>query len=361
MNGEQIYDALEYVGHDLIISAEKQRFPTPIWRPVVSAAAVIAVLFGIGTVSLWRQSVPADETKQAPMKYSVAQMYQDADEPEAAIEEEVVQETDLAQATAEGQHQGAMMDTEQIDGMLYTTQGDRVLTVDIPNGIILISIEGENYGGVLAVVTEPERISLQPSSQLGETGEEIGTVAEDYGAVLAVNASLVLDVADGSADGGAIAGYAMCEGVEYNADAHLGEGYVRAEFDENGILSLKEAAQPIAPSTRNAVEAGPALIENGEIMVGSTSMVAPRTCLGQDKNGTTYLLVMEGRIPDGSQGVTWLECAEILKRYGCINAVNLDGGTSSILWYKGEYLTKCSNPMLPNGRLCPTALVVKKK
>jgi exopolysaccharide biosynthesis protein len=40
--------------------------------------------------------------------------------------------------------------------------------------------------------------------------------------------------------------------------------------------------------------------------------------------------------------------------------MNLDGGTSAIMWYDGEYITKCSNQNLPEGRPLPTAFVYER-
>ena len=40
-----------------------------------------------------------------------------------------------------------------------------------------------------------------------------------------------------------------------------------------------------------------------------------------------------------------------------MQAMNLDGGTSAILWYDGEYVTRCSNPACPEGRQLPNAFV----
>ena len=42
-----------------------------------------------------------------------------------------------------------------------------------------------------------------------------------------------------------------------------------------------------------------------------------------------------------------------------MQAMNLDGGTSAILWYDGEYVTRCSNTALPEGRTLPNAFVYK--
>ena len=40
-----------------------------------------------------------------------------------------------------------------------------------------------------------------------------------------------------------------------------------------------------------------------------------------------------------------------------MQAMNMDGGTSAIMWYDGEYITKCNNANLPSGRPMPNAWV----
>ena len=35
-----------------------------------------------------------------------------------------------------------------------------------------------------------------------------------------------------------------------------------------------------------------------------------------------------------------------MQRYDAYQAMNMDGGTSAVMWYDGEYVTKCSNPAI---------------
>lgn len=56
----------------------------------------------------------------------------------------------------------------------------------------------------------------------------------------------------------------------------------------------------------------------------------PRTMFGQKANGNFILAVTDGR-GNGSIGLTALEQANLMLGLGCINAVNLDGGGSSIM------------------------------
>ena len=47
----------------------------------------------------------------------------------------------------------------------------------------------------------------------------------------------------------------------------------------------------------------------------------------------------------------------VMVEYGAVNAVNLDGGSSSLMYYKGEYLNK--GVILTGSRDIPTAFVVR--
>ena len=85
--------------------------------------------------------------------------------------------------------------------------------------------------------------------------------------------------------------------------------------------------------------------------------VNPRACLGQNDRYEMMMLVVEGRLPTVSMGTSVVTCAQLLYDYGCVQAMNMDGGTSAILWYDGEYVTQCSNTALSAGRLLPNAWV----
>lgn len=63
----------------------------------------------------------------------------------------------------------------------------------------------------------------------------------------------------------------------------------------------------------------------------------PRTAVGFNKNGRwLYLVVVDGRQPFYSQGVTFLELARILKAHGAHYAMSLDGGGSSTMVMQGD-------------------------
>ena len=54
--------------------------------------------------------------------------------------------------------------------------------------------------------------------------------------------------------------------------------------------------------------------------------VGPRTAIGQRKDGTVLLLVIDGRQPGYSVGATLRDLQNILYEEGAVIAANLDGG-----------------------------------
>ena len=381
MTGRDIHDCVAFVGQDLIDLAEKASFTPNPWRRVLPAAAMVAVMLGLGTAAFRFLQAPApavpeisepaavEEAEFTPQQLPV-QEQPPAEEPNPL--QQIFPQLDAASLDAYAQaHPELSPDgwaqlqineagLEDNGTALRTTQGDQVLAVDAENGILLVRVLGEEYRGVLAIVNDPTALSLQASSQLGVSGEPVGKIAEAHNGVLAINASHFYDTTGGG-NGGTLAGFALCDGTEFNSDLHMGDGYSRLEIDRDGRFTLLPSLSPVSDDAQNAVESSPALIDGGEILaeeVRSFDGLHPRACIGQTESGAVLLLVIEGRLPEYSTGASALECAAILRRYGCETAINLDGGTSAILWYDGEYVTRCSNQALPEGRTLPTAFVV---
>lgn len=112
-----------------------------------------------------------------------------------------------------------------------------------------------------------------------------------------------------------------------------------------------------------ATGGGPMLVENGEIAVGEEGFPAssfvlarhPRTAVGRTAEGDVWLVAVDGRSPF-SLGASLQEMASIMRRLGCVEAMNLDGGGSTTLVAMGLTLNRPSG-----GRERPvaTALLVR--
>ena len=88
---------------------------------------------------------------------------------------------------------------------------------------------------------------------------------------------------------------------------------------------------------REALGAGPILLKDGKVARPEWPYGKfyfgrhPRTVIGTTADGWGYLIVIDGRFPEGI-GTTIPETAQICKWFGLKDALNLDGGGSSVLW-----------------------------
>ena len=242
---------------------------------------------------------------------------------------------------------------------IYTTMGEQVLAIDAANGVLLVRVSGSGYRGVLAVAKDPSRLSVQASSMLGSAGQYAGEIAKNHDGILAMTANGFIDE-NGRGNGGILAGYTMCDGESHGR--HMGWSYKRLELREDDLMYIVDASDPVNASTTDAVEFTPALIVDGNVLVDANcgwTALNPRACIGQSDKYEVLMLVIEGRLID-SVGTDVIECAKILERHNCMQAMNLDGGTSAILYYDGEYVTRCSNTSCPYGRTLPNAFVYRR-
>ncbi len=81
-----------------------------------------------------------------------------------------------------------------------------------------------------------------------------------------------------------------------------------------------------------AVGAEKRLITDGQIASFTDTGRAPRTALGIRDDGSVVLYTVDGRQSDYSMGMTYAELAQRMKDLGCRDAVNLDGGDSTMMF-----------------------------
>ena len=245
---------------------------------------------------------------------------------------------------------------------IQTTFGEQVLAIDAKNAILLVRISGKGYRGVLAVGKDPSRLSIEMASTLGVAGQLSGEIAAAHNGVLAMNANGFLDPG-GAGNGGLLAGYSMSNGTAYG-DHFSAYAYKRIELHEDNLFYIKDALSPVSEDCTDAAEFTPALIVDGKkIMDDYWTGEQPRACIGQSEKYEILMLVIEGRYPlEGILGTSVNNCSEILLQHKCMQAINLDGGSSAMLWFDGEYVTQSSSSPLryTGGRPLPNAWVYKK-
>ena len=160
-------------------------------------------------------------------------------------------------------------------------------------------------------------------------------IARRHRFVAAVNANAFGPIPD--ADGKKPKGWRDGQPVEIMGLAAAAEK-VRSPAQRGYIAFWLDAAgQPRLgnPGPNDAVQLGCAgfgwLVRDGAV-AGRDDSQHPRTALGLDRDGKAlWLVVVDGRQEGYSEGMSTRELADYMQELGCWNAVNLDGGGSSIM------------------------------
>lgn len=168
--------------------------------------------------------------------------------------------------------------------------------------------------------------------------ETTSAMAEEHNAIFAVN---------GDYYGFRDSGYVLRNGTTYRSIARSSGDDAALVVDDAGNFSIISENQTSLSSLGNDIwqvlSFGPALVENGAIVVNSSSEVSmsktsnPRTAIGQISELHYIVIVSDGRT-DESSGLSLLELAQEFKGRGCTIAYNLDGGGSSTMYFNGKVI-----------------------
>ena len=229
---------------------------------------------------------------------------------------------------------------------------------DASSGITIEDIQGPSFKGKVMLIKDPKRVKLAVTKQIGVTGERVSDLIKDMGAVAGINAGGFYDP-NGKGNGAFPDGLTMHAGqLVHN---NVGDKAVNiVGFDNNGklVLGNMTAKQLADKNIREAVTFGPNLILDSKPQISGDGGwgIAPRTGIGQMADGTVIFVVIDGRQPTWSIGATLRDLMNVFDDYHAINAVNLDGGSSSELVYNGKVMNKLWD--IFGERYIPTAFVV---
>lgn len=214
----------------------------------------------------------------------------------------------------------------------------------------IIPIKGKTYTGYLAVIYDPSSVQTLVTNNIKKEGQYLTDMANEAGATIAINGGVFTGIATSSEDlnrqelayggsGGSPMGITIQKGEVISNTSYTGVGGVIGFTEDNalvlGKMSLKQAQKL---KVRDAVTCGPFLIINGKTskVVGNGGWgTAPRTAIGQRKDGIVLMLAIDGRRAT-MPGATMEDLLEIMKNYGAYNASALDGGTSTAMVENGN-------------------------
>ena len=228
------------------------------------------------------------------------------------------------------------------------------------DGIIIDNVKGEGYSGYMMIVLDPSRVIMgsKPESY-GVRGYTVEEMVKEFDAVAGINAGGFYDP-NGQGNGSIPDSLVVVNGEVYYAANGERNGFVG--FDSNYIMhvGMPTLSEIQEKSIMTGACFGPVLVANGEPADPSTlaSGVNPRTAIGQRSDGAVLMLVIDGRQVT-SMGAKYQDLVDIMLRYGAVNACNLDGGSSSLMWFGDGYVNNCASVI--GIRPVPTTFLVLKE
>ena len=253
---------------------------------------------------------------------------------------------------------GVPLGTLMIDQKIYTGPiYDRVALGIFEDGYKMARVKLNaslitNIGGLkIDNVNQPRMLSTHTIVYTRDWGETT-PLSPKYGSQLVV-------------DNGKIVKYTKNRAtIPQNGYVIVGPSSKLEAFTKAKTFDLKLSLDPAWDGVEHILSGGPYLIKNGEVFVDTTAQKLnsitgrnPRTAIGFTKENHLIMLTADGR-EGSSVGLTLFELASLMKEYGCVYAMNLDGGGSTVMYIKGTIVNR---PAEQGGIPLSHTLVVKPK
>lgn len=231
--------------------------------------------------------------------------------------------------------------TEETDPSLGPQPDAYGLIDEDGDGVILVDVKKKGFVGKMMVVKDPSRVFVGKPEIYGGYGMTLDALCERYDAIGGINGGAFFDE-DGGGTGGFPDGLTIADGEVFMA----GNERTFVGFTEEHILFVGDIDQESAEDLhiQCGVSFGPALIINGQGVYGRymESGINPRTAIGQRADGAVLMLVIDGRQMH-SVGCSFGDVRDVMIDFGAVNACNLDGGSSTVMYYKGEIINSPSS------------------
>ena len=247
------------------------------------------------------------------------------------------------------------------------------------DGIELKEITGPTFYAKMLIVKDPSRIKLSSIYPWRATGVVLDKLVDMADAVGGINSGLYVQ---GRNTGGRPQGIVVCNGEIQNNDFAPYQQLVG--MDSKNVLRIIDLSHKSTAEIENIVkkegirdavcfpEEGRdesnwmvKLLLNGEerkVKNGLSCCINPRTVIAQRADGAILLLATDGRGAGSHIGATALDMIKVMKDNGAVTAANLDGGSSSCMYYNGKYeMGSTTFYHAKSSWNFPTAFVITKK
>ena len=225
------------------------------------------------------------------------------------------------------------------------------------DGIVIVDVKKKGFVGKMIIVYDPSRVFVGKPEIWGGYGMFLEDMVNRYDALGGINAGGFWD--DG---GGGTGGYPEGLTISQGEYSTWGNPRTFVGFDNQGILHVGDFSAEYAQSLgmRDGVSFGPALLINGQGVYGSymESGINPRSAIGQRADGAVLLLCIDGRQLH-SIGCSFGDARDVMIDFGAVNACNLDGGSSTVMYFDGQYINSPSSAS-GTSRYLPDAFLIRR-
>ena len=222
------------------------------------------------------------------------------------------------------------------------------------NGVRIEPYYGRTFFGKMMIIKDPSQVIVGTTYPWQKLGKDLDEIVKKYNGVGGVNGGLYHS---DNNEGGSPYGLVVSQGeIQYNKPTQ--RGLYLIGFDEDDYLVVKSLEGMNADDVKAYVKEArirdavtfqeefkdennhfvPLVIDGqGREMQGLGSGSNPRTAIGQRADGAVLLFVTDGRGAGGHLGATAADLISVMLEYGAITAANLDGGSSSSMYYGDDY------------------------
>lgn len=256
---------------------------------------------------------------------------------------------------------GVPLGTLMIDHKMYTGPiYDRVAMGIFEDGnsvkfdIARVQLNAEVQGDGLSVkvdnINQPRMLSTYVLAYTPEWGKQ-SPYAPKYGVNLLIEDNRIIK--------------ASANPVEIPKNGYVLSGPKTLLFpllkDKKAKLTVK--TNPEWKNVKHIISGGPYLVKEGSVYVDISAQKLnaidgrnPRSAIGYTSDNNLVLVAVDGR-EGSSVGMTLFELANFMKSIGCVNAINLDGGGSTVMYIKGHVV---NNPAQKGGIPLSNAIVLSE-
>ena len=253
---------------------------------------------------------------------------------------------------------GVPLGTLMINGKMYTGPiYNRVAMGIFDNGFDMgrleLNAQVKSFKGNVKVdnINQPRMLSTHVIVYTPEWGS-FAPPSPKYGKQIAVEKGKIISIGTQSMP------------IPQNGYVIVGPDERLAKIYKAKHIDLDIKTIPNWENVKHIISGGPYLVKNGEVFVDMTEQKLgaiggknPRTAIGYTQDGNFIMVAVDGR-EGASVGLTLKELAWFMKSIGCTNAMNLDGGGSTVMYVNGRVVNM---PKVKGGIALSNALTIDLK